>query len=533
MGMFPNTEEGRREAWKREYLSAHGGLQPGSDAAKALLRQSDAQAWVKQKMSETTKRGTPRLPDAVRQYATRLGKAGLDYRAIRIARSETTAMVADEQLAIAENSDICTGEMDFVMERGRDHWNCNCEHYAEQSPWRVDDPDRPEIPVHPNCMCEWRPRLKTDAEILASLREEMKEDLEAIQGTDEQKDMLERIDAAAEGGGFISGSDDGKTQSGYQVQVYETNDLDTIVPGFSKDIPVLESALDIERSRPATINETLNVVNPMFDPKNEIATNNCANSVIAYECQRNGYRVQALPNPNDAKDAYINNAFSAFNLKAGDIEQASKGRADLEQRLKSGQFPEGSRFIISQRWFKSSPTTPGHDYIAEKIGGEVRFIDGQKHLNDVSNFLDRVQKDRSGKYMLHFARIDDKSLREDLDLSRIITPMSNKLDNSKKKNIIYNEGIKMTKEEALEILKKSPQTQPVEEDDVTYYLHIGEFMGETDGAFSWVVYRYTSEDPIDLTFAFAYFVHKNTKEVSCASAPLEEAYLEDLQAGSQ
>jgi len=114
--MFPNTEEGRKEAWKREYLAAHGGLQPGSDAAKAMLRQPDAKAWVEQKMTETTKRGTPRLPDAVKQYATRLGKAGLDYRAIRIARTEQAAMLADEQTAIAENSDIATGEMDFVME---------------------------------------------------------------------------------------------------------------------------------------------------------------------------------------------------------------------------------------------------------------------------------------------------------------------------------------------------------------------------------------------------------------------------------
>ena len=152
MGMFPNTEAGRKEAWQREYLAAHGGLQPGSDAAKVMLKQPDAQAWVKQKMEETTKRGTPRLPAAVKQYAVRLGKAGLDYRAIRIARTETTAMLADEQVEIAENSAISTGEMDFVMERGRDHWNCNCEHYAEQNPWRVDDPERPEIPVHPNCV---------------------------------------------------------------------------------------------------------------------------------------------------------------------------------------------------------------------------------------------------------------------------------------------------------------------------------------------------------------------------------------------
>jgi len=194
MGMFPNTEAGRREAWQREYLAAHGGLQPGSEAAKALLKQQDAKDWVQQQMDLKTKRGTPKLPAAVKQYATRLGKAGLDYRTIRIARTETTAMLADEQTAIAENSDISSGLMDFVMDRGRDHWNCSCERYAEQNPWRVDDPERPEIPVHPSCMCQWVPRLKTDDEIIKAFREEMKEELEAIQGSDEQKDVLDDID---------------------------------------------------------------------------------------------------------------------------------------------------------------------------------------------------------------------------------------------------------------------------------------------------------------------------------------------------
>ena len=196
--MFPNTEAGRRKAWQREYLAAHGDFQPGSDAARRLLRQPDAQEWVRKRMAETTKRGTPRLPDAVKQYANRLGSAGLDYRAIRIARTETCAMVANEQLKIAENSNICTGEMDFVMERGRDHWNCNCETYSkgsdgEGSPWKVDDPNKPNIPVHPNCMCEWRPRLKTDKEIIADFKKEMADDLAIIDGTQEQKDFVNRL----------------------------------------------------------------------------------------------------------------------------------------------------------------------------------------------------------------------------------------------------------------------------------------------------------------------------------------------------
>ena len=117
----------------------------------------------------------------------------MDYRVIRIARTETAAMLADEQTDIAENSLICDGLMYFVMDRGRDHWNCNCEHYSEQSPWRVDDPERPDILVHPNCMCQWRPHLKTDEEIITQFKEDMKEELETIEGTDWQKEMMERL----------------------------------------------------------------------------------------------------------------------------------------------------------------------------------------------------------------------------------------------------------------------------------------------------------------------------------------------------
>jgi len=48
-------------------------------------------------------------------------------------------------------------------------------------------------------MCEWRPRLKTDEEIIAAFKEEMAEDLATIQGTDEQQAMMDAIDAAETG----------------------------------------------------------------------------------------------------------------------------------------------------------------------------------------------------------------------------------------------------------------------------------------------------------------------------------------------
>ena len=193
-GMFPDTRKGIRDAYLHQYVQDMG-LQWGTPGAHNLLYEktpggaSRLRAGFRQYLDERmalvkfddkgrAMRGS-KLPDAVKQYAARLGREGLDYRAIRISRTGTAAMLADEQTDIARHSSISRGEMDFVLERGRDAWGCNCEKYAAKSPWKLDDPDLPEIPVHPNCGCVWRPRLKTDEEIMADFRKRMKEDAEA------------------------------------------------------------------------------------------------------------------------------------------------------------------------------------------------------------------------------------------------------------------------------------------------------------------------------------------------------------------
>jgi phage gp46-like protein len=43
------------------------------------------------------------------------------------------------------------------------------------------------------------------------------------------------------------------------------------------------------------------------------------------------------------------------------------------------------------------------------------------------------------------------------------------------------------------------------------------------------VYFYTSEHPIVSTYAFAFFVEKETKQVSSASAPYSEDHLKWIQ----
>ena len=413
MGMFPNTEAGRREAWQREYLAAHGGLQPRSDAARALLSQPDAQEWVRQKMAETTQRGTPRLPEAVQQYAGRLGKAGLDYRAIRIARTEMSQMLSDEAKDIARNSYICTGKVDWVMARGRDAWACRCEELSKGGPYDVDnmvdkEGNSIDCPLHPNCSCVLQPHLKTDAEIIAQFKEDMEADLKIIDGSDEQKQFMDMLDKS-----------EVKEPKGYSM--LRTDDIDTVIPGFNKAMPILENTLGgIERHRPATINQAVNSVNPGYMPGDILTSRNCVNNIVAYECQRNGYRVQALSERNDLPNSYIRSPFNAFSLVAGDIEQAPNGWQDLHHRLH--EFPEGARFVINQRMAGSNENTPGHTYIAEKVNDLILYIDPQKHsvIGSFSPHFDKVNIDADGKQELFFARIDDKDLNNDLDFSKIV-----------------------------------------------------------------------------------------------------------------
>jgi hypothetical protein len=122
-----------------------------------------------------------KLTPAAKAYRARFGKAGIDYRTMRVMRTETAQMLAARQEGIARDSAISTGEVDWILDKSRDNWNCKCKEYAEGGPYGIDSlPAR--IPVHPNCACQLRPRLKTMSEACASFREKYKDDIELIRG---------------------------------------------------------------------------------------------------------------------------------------------------------------------------------------------------------------------------------------------------------------------------------------------------------------------------------------------------------------
>jgi hypothetical protein len=210
--MFPNTEKGRRDAWKRQYLrdtlDPETGMtyQERIDQAQAEINATDdglekleaarerarkaaaspeAHAYLKEKMAAKTRIGTPLRPDFVKEYHGRLGSAGIDYRAMRIMRTETAVVLNERQEAIARNSNICTGMVDWVLRKGRDGWNCQCAQYAAGGPYDVDELPGP-IPLHPNCNCQLRPHLKSDAQIREEFRRATAADAEIIRRWREQ-----------------------------------------------------------------------------------------------------------------------------------------------------------------------------------------------------------------------------------------------------------------------------------------------------------------------------------------------------------
>jgi hypothetical protein len=180
--LSPNTREGRREGWKRQYLTEHPDpltqepYQYGTPEARETLARPEARAWLDERMEAKTRLGTPLRPEGVSRYTARLGKSGLDYRVIRIARTETAEALASRQMDLARNSLICDGMVDWVLKKGRDGWNCHCAEYAAGGPYHINDLPA-SIPVHPNCDCELRPHLLTDAEIKARLDQEDRENL--------------------------------------------------------------------------------------------------------------------------------------------------------------------------------------------------------------------------------------------------------------------------------------------------------------------------------------------------------------------
>jgi hypothetical protein len=87
----------------------------------------------------------------------------------------------------------------------------------------------------------------------------------------------------------------------------------------------------------------------------------------------------------------------------------------------------------------------------------------------------------------------------------------------------------MTKAEAKAILENCEElSQWTDELGATWNYQVTNFSFEYKEAFGFVVYPYSSKQPVDPKHAYQYFVHKYTKEVMGSSAPMVEAEFKKL-----
>lgn len=147
-------------------------------------------------------------------------------------------------------------------------------------------------------------------------------------------------------------------------------------------------------SNKANISLNLSKTNPNFVSQTEWSIN-CQRCVPTYEMRRRGYDVTAFPKL-DPNDYLCRHPFDVW--RNPDVNRTSgTGMENIVEKMT--EWGDGARAQIVVVW-RGVPS--GHTFIAENVGGEVRFIDPQTGDENVSRYFNRVADNQT-----LFCRIDD------------------------------------------------------------------------------------------------------------------------------
>ena len=170
----------------------------------------------------------------------------------------------------------------------------------------------------------------------------------------------------------------------------------------------IENAIGVAQGTPMTIEEARKGANPNFnlDVQNQV---NCQRCVQAYEMRRRGYNVEAMPKPKDSKQNLVSwgsECFNGFGASKGDAVRAyTLNQTEAKVKKELANAPDGSRYSIYIKW-KSSRSA--HVFVAEKVGGVVKYLDPQTDEADASGYFARGSRGKFG-----FFRMDDKPITTD------------------------------------------------------------------------------------------------------------------------
>ena len=105
-----------------------------------------------------------KLVPGASDYVRRMGSAGVDYRALRIVRSELYRGIQSAQVEAGEINPACTGLYDWISHNG-----CPiCDGLMQSGPYKKEDvPDYP----HSNCSCTIQEHLYSREEFMSMLKD--------------------------------------------------------------------------------------------------------------------------------------------------------------------------------------------------------------------------------------------------------------------------------------------------------------------------------------------------------------------------
>lgn len=153
-------------AWFEAQILAivNGGLNQGRDGRDVA---GDLMAYILGGPQAVLGRWGNLLPGTA-EYVARLGSSGVDYRAMRLIRTEMYSGLQEEAVAAGRANPACDGTFDWILQVGRIDWACDCPSLASGGPYREGQvPDYP----HPNCFCTVAPRLIDHGSFVQSLKD--------------------------------------------------------------------------------------------------------------------------------------------------------------------------------------------------------------------------------------------------------------------------------------------------------------------------------------------------------------------------
>jgi len=105
------------------------------------------------------------LEPGTSEYIKRIRKT-VDYRALRLVRSELYASMQTAAIWQARINPACIGMVDWVLSAAHIDWGCECDSLAKDGPYEIL-----RVPGYPhsNCMCVLRPVLREREEFVNDL----------------------------------------------------------------------------------------------------------------------------------------------------------------------------------------------------------------------------------------------------------------------------------------------------------------------------------------------------------------------------